>query len=144
MVIRLLPSQVPKIWEQIKATALRTGGVSDNAIKQYCNLLLVNLLSNKAQCFVAIDNEDRTLRAVGLTRFTTNIITGDKTLFIDSIFALQPMEDKHWMECLITVQKFAQNSKCKYIEGISHNERIFELAQRYGFQETGKHFSVKV
>jgi len=81
MFIKILPSQVPMLWEHIKYAAVHADRLREGDVENYLNALLGDLLSDKAQCFVRMDGE-RLLLAVVITRFLSDGMTGDKSLLI--------------------------------------------------------------
>lgn len=134
MFIRLLPSQVPRLWNQIKYAASNADRVNERDLPKYLTRLLHALMSEKAQCFIRL-NEDRTLMAVVITRILIDDMTGDKSLLIQCLYSFQGVPDQEWKEDMDIVELFAQKTKCKKILSYSNNPRVYELTGQLNFEE---------
>ena len=71
MIIKIVSKQIPYFWNAIKYTVKEAGEVNEKDFQPYCNELLQALLSDKAQCFVRLDDK-RILEAVLITRIMEN------------------------------------------------------------------------
>jgi hypothetical protein len=98
------------------------------------NRLLADLLSEKAQCFIRY-NEARQLQAVVITRFIQDLITGEKSLLINTLYSFQSVGEDEWKSNMDVIEKFARNTKCKNISTYSNVSRVYELASSLGFNE---------
>jgi len=96
--------------------------------------LLTDLLNDKAQCFIRFDDE-RQLSAVGITRFSQDVNTGEKTLLFSNLYSFQVVPNTVWLSDLETMKEFARNTGCKKIVLQSSNNRVFNLAEMAGFRE---------
>lgn len=134
MFIKVLPSQVPMIWEQIKYAVSNADRVDSRDLQNYLSNLLGTLLSDKAQCFVRLGPQ-RTLLAVVITRFMNDEMTGDKTLLIQSLYSFSPVPDDEWLVNMNTIESYAIKKGCKKVMCYSNNDRVFELASQLKFQE---------
>jgi hypothetical protein len=143
MFIKLLPSQVPQLWNQIKFAALKTDRLDDKDKEPYLNKLLAALLSDKAQCFIRL-SEDRTLLAIVITRITADEISGAKALLINCLYSFQGVQDQEWIDDLEIIKGFARKVDCKKIITFSNNQRVFDLASTLGFNERYRSFGLEV
>ena len=143
MIVKLLPKQIPFFWDAIKFSAVRSDEVKGEAVQPYLTELLHALLSDKAQCFVRLD-EKRTLLGILITRVVVNKITGAKYLLLQNLFSWLQQDDDVWISDYMYVKKFAESEECRYISLSTGNPVIFELANRLGFKEQSRTYTVKM
>jgi hypothetical protein len=143
MFIRLLASQIPDVWEQIKFVATKVDNVNSNDAPLYLNRLLSMLLSDKAQCFVRLD-ENRQLIALVITLITIDEITGVKALLIKCLYSFQGVQIDEWAKDLDVIKVFARSNGCLKITTFSNSQRVFEIAQEIGFIERYRSFGMEV
>jgi len=143
MLIRLLPSQVPKFWEAIKFAATKADRVEKENLPYYLNELLHSLLSEKAQCFFRLD-EKRMLMSVMITKIAINKLSNKKYLSIECLYSFKPVDDQTWVETTDVLKKFAKSEKCEHISFVSSNKRVWEIGGIGGFRELSREFILKV
>jgi len=144
MIIRLQARQIPEFWDIIKFAAVGADEITEEHLQPYLNKLLQELLSDKAQCFVHLD-ENRVLIKLMVTKILGNHVTGEKYLGMEILYSFKPtISDDVWREEFIFIRNFAIKEQCKYICGRSRNPRIWEISQFLGFKETNRSFSMKV
>ena len=78
---RVLATQIPMFWEAIKFACSKADNIEAELYRPYFNELLQALLSDKAQCFVVLDNS-RVLQRVIITRIVQDKLRGDSELMI--------------------------------------------------------------
>jgi len=143
MLIKILPQQVVQLWEPIKYAATTADEVDEKDVPKYLNELLHELLNEKAQCFVRIDDK-REIMTIGITRLLFNNITGEKYLQIQIGYAFKKAEDYLWKHDWEVMKEFAKKENCSYVGVMSRNKRVWELAKLIGMTETYRVFSVKL
>lgn len=143
MIIRILPSQVPQLWEAIKFACVQADEVNKEDMPSYFNELLHTLLSDKAQCFVRL-GDDRTLLMLAITRILVDKITGKKSLFIQGLYSWKSVEDGEWQEDFKFVREFAKHEQCKRISFESRNDRVWKIAGILGFKENLRKFTLNM
>ena len=136
---RILPIQVPQLWEVIKFACTQADEVDKKDMPLYFNELLHALLSDKAQCFLRL-GDDRTLLVLLITRILVDKITGQKFLFLQVIYSWKRSEDKEWQDDFEFVKEFAEHEQCKYISFEPRNPKIWEIAKLFGCQESNRRF----
>jgi hypothetical protein len=143
MIHKIVPSQIPQFWDTIKFAALNADNIAEKDRELYLNNLLAFLLCDKAQCFVR-SNEVRELQALFITRIIKDEITGEKALYISSLYSFRSVPDLQWESDIRTVEKFAQANNCKKVVAVSNNQRVFEIANKLGFIERYRSFALEV
>jgi len=143
MIHKIIPSQIPQFWDTIKFAVLNADNIAEKDRELYLNNLLAFLLCDKAQCFVR-SNEVRELQALFITRIVKDEITGEKSLYISSLYSFRIVPDSQWKDDVRVVERFAQSNKCKKIIAVSNNQRVFEIASKLGFVERYRSFALEV
>lgn len=141
--IRMLPGQIPQIWDVVKFASVTADVVPENGRQVYLNKLLHNLLNDKCQCFIRFD-DDRQLIALAITRLTVDPITGDKSLVIDCLFSFKQTPEEQWKSDIELIKSFARSSGCRRVVTQSSNQRIFDIVTSVGFSEQVRSFSMEL
>jgi len=134
MHIKVMPSQIPRVWEAVKFAVVQLDEIPNEQMQQYCVWMLHQLLSEKAQCWVTL-NDDRMLLNVSITRIADNAFTGQRELHLQCLYAFQGLTDQTITEALTLYRAFARKSGCVVIAGSSRHHRARELMERHGFQK---------
>ena len=143
MIHKIVASQIPQFWDTIKFAALNADNIAENDRQLYLNNLLAFLLCDKAQCFVR-SNETRELLAIVITRITKDEITGEKALYISSLYSFKAVPNMQWESDIKAIERFAHANGCKKIIAVSNNQRVFEIANKLGFVERYRSFALEV
>jgi len=143
MIIRLLSTQIPQAWELIKFACVKADEVNNGDMPHYFNELLHALLSDKAQCFVKLDDE-RKILALLITRIMIDKITGRKSLLIQALYSWKSVDDKEWQDGFNFVKEFAKHEQCKRISFESRNPRVWQLTETLGFRENLRRFTLNM
>ena len=141
MLVQLVPGQIPIFWEAIKYAAVKADGIRDKDIPTYLNQLLYSLLSNKAQCFVRLDDE-RKLQSIVVTRILIDQVTGSKSLNISNLYGFQSSDMDTWKDTLDILMTFAKQRKCSIVTAWSANARVWEICDNLGFEERLRSFVI--
>ena len=134
LIIKVLATQIPMFWESVKYACAQADEIQRENYPEYLNELLHALLSDKAQCFVRLD-ENRILTAIMTTRIMTNKINKKRYLFIQCLYSHKMVSDSIWEKDWDFIKAFAKSENCSYISFDSGNKRLFELTQKLGFVE---------
>lgn len=143
MIIRVLSTQIPKFWEQIKFVATVVDRIHEKDRELYLNRLLHALLSDKAQCFIRF-NGNKELQAMAITRLIQDEVTGEKTLFLNALYSFKGVDDTEWKTDSDYMIKFAKMNGCKKFTAYSNNQRVFEIAKMLGFEERFRSFVLRL
>jgi hypothetical protein len=139
----LTPNQIPTVWEAIKWAAKNADGVEEKDQEKYFTMLLHDLLSSKAQCFIHLDS-DRRLNRIAITRVTVDNITGDKSLFVNCLYSFKRDPDEVWIDDMAKIKNYARDLGCKKILAWSIHERASEICRLVGFEERLKMFMIRL
>lgn len=134
MVIKLLSVQIPTFFEAIKTAVISADEVDEKDQQPYFNELLHALLNDKAQCFIALD-EERILKGLLITRVMTDKILDETYLSLGSIYAWAKLSDTNYKEAYDLLMRFAEKEHCKYIQGRSRHDHVKGIAKSLGFTE---------
>jgi hypothetical protein len=143
MFIRLTPNQIPKFWDAIKFASGNVAKVSEEDEQKFFNRLLINLLSDKVSCFVALDNERR-LEWIFLLRKGTNEITGESVVVIDCMYSFVRKDDEEYRKIFNLFIDFAKSNKCKNINMWTNVDRVIEISSMLGFEKKYELFSYPI
>lgn len=144
MVIKLLSAQIVPMWEAIKFAATQADEVDQQELQPYLNELLHALLSDKAQCFVRINEDNREILAVLITRILTNKIATERYLQIQTVYGFKYGDEETWKKDFNVLQKFAEQANCLYMGFVSRNKRIWQIGEMLGFKEMHRTFAIRL
>jgi hypothetical protein len=128
MIIRVLPNQIPLVWEHIKYATTKANKISSEHMQIYCNNLLVKLLSGKTVAFVLQDT-DRIIKILITVSFGVNKFTGEKTMYMDSVYGWTKTSDAEKVDVFNKLKAFAKVNECVYIEGRTYNKKLFSFME---------------
>jgi len=143
MIVKLLSSQIPTFWNAIKFGASQADEVDEKDLPPYLNEMLHALLGDKAQCFVALD-DDRVLIGLLVTRVQVDKITNDKYLLLQAAYAWKKSDMSKWTEMYNAFRAFAEKEKCKYILFSSRNPKMWSRPEALGFKEKTRTFTLNL
>jgi hypothetical protein len=143
MIIKLIPNQIPLFWDAIKLGATQADEVDSKNLQPYLNELLHALLSDKAQCFASLD-DNRVLTGVLITRIGIDKVTEDKFLFLQSIYVWKLLADQVWRDAYDLFSSFAVKEGCKYLSFNSRQRALWDRAEKFGFKEKTRTFTLKI
>jgi hypothetical protein len=131
LIYRVPAPQIPVFWEAIKFACSKADAVEEKFYVVYFNELLQALLSDKAQCFVALD-EKRILHRIVITRTMYDKLKGDTELVIQCMYSMTRMTDEEIQKYFAFAISTAKSLGCKRITWKSSNPRIWEWAELVG------------
>ena len=143
MIIKLMPQQVPALWEAIKLAAVQSNEISGAAITPFLHRLLQTLLSEKAQCFVRLDDA-RTLLSLMITSIIVNPFTGQRELVVRCFYSFRMMTEEDTREGTMLLKEFAKTQECDLVSSQSRHPRIWQLAQDHGWREHSRRYIYEV
>lgn len=138
--VKLLPIHIPHYWDQIKFAVGQVTNISEEDKQKNYNLLLNNLLSERATCYLRI-GENRILNGVFILRVNKHEITGDKTLVIDCMYSFKRLGDEEYVVIFSDFEELARKLKCQHITAWTDVPRIYELCNIVGMNEQCRLFT---
>lgn len=139
---KLLSDQIVANWDAIKYAAVTTNEIKDH-IEEYCNDLLVSLLSKKHQCWACISDDNRSLIAIAITHLYNDM--GDKFyLFIDTVYVYKATSAMDKDLFVGKLKQFAKQLECDEILFYSNNPSVISSATNIGFIEHKRVFSLRL
>ncbi|MHA1481893.1 MAG: hypothetical protein ACTSQA_00460 [Candidatus Heimdallarchaeaceae archaeon] len=138
-IYRVLPTQIPVFWDAIKFACIKADEIEADTMFSYFTELLKALLSDKAQCFIALD-KNKILHTIAITRIVCNAVFKTQEFNIQCMYSVSPVKDRmlqKYFDFLVTV---AKDLKCDSITFYSKNNRIWEIAKTVGSVERYRYF----
>ena len=142
-VYRVPAPQIGFFWEAIKFACKEADEVSSEDLPRYLNGLLHDLFSDKAQCFVVL-NDKRILEGLAQTRIIYDKITNKKELLLQCVYYMKHIEQKELMRNLQVLLDFAEAEKCLAVTFNSRNSRVWEMARHSGCTEKHRTFTYRI
>lgn len=139
MVIKLLSTQIPAYWEYLKFAKMRADELESDKLQPYLVGLLHDLLNDKAQCFIRLD-DNREIIGILITSLIIDKITDIKQLCLQCVFSRKNVDTKEWEEDFKLIKDFATQEKCKYIYFDSKVAKLWQIAESVGFQEHHRNY----
>lgn len=143
MHIRVLPTQIPLVWEHVKWAVAQINEIPSENLREGLVRLLYGLLSEKAQCWVTL-NEERVILNVSVTQIGDNTITGERELRWLFFYAYQGTTEHIGQNIIAAFRTFARDSGCTRITGASRNPRACALMEQHGFVPEYRTFALPV
>jgi len=137
VLIKLIPKQIPIFWDTIKYSCKQADALHQENYQPYFNELLHALLSDKAQCFVRL-NEKRVILGVLVTRFLGNKVTGEKELRLQSAYSFQSEPQEVWQKDFGVILDIALKTNCTKITFETSNPRLASLGTSVGCKEVSR------
>lgn len=131
MHIKVMPSQIPQVWEAVKYAIVQMNEVPNEQLSAYFVWLLQDLLSEKAQCWITL-NEERVLLNVSVTRTIEQGWTKERELHVHCMFAFQGLTETTVATLLQMYVDFAKTMGCTRIIGASRHPRGCAVMEQQG------------
>jgi len=142
-IYRLLPMQIPLFWDAIKYACIKADMIKTDEYSGYFNELLQALLSDKAQCFVVLD-ESKILHTIAITRLIVNRTQLTKELDIQCMYSMTAMKDAEISNYFSVISDFAKQEDCKRVTFNGNNWRIWQIAEILGCVERYRSFIFEI
>lgn len=131
MHIKVMPSQIPQVWEAVKFAIAQLNEVPDDQRPAYYVWILQELLSEHAQCWVTL-NDDRILLNISITRIVENLWTKERELHIHCMYAFQGITDTTASALLHLYTDCARSMGCVRVVGASRHPRACAVMEQQG------------
>ena len=140
MIIKLLPQQIPQLWEAIKLAAVQSDEIPIDVIAPYLHRLLQGLLSDRVQCFVRLD-EARTLLSLVITSILVNQLTGQRELVVRCFYSFRTLSEEDARASMNLLKNFATAQQCDRLSCDSRHPRVWQLVSDHGWREESRHYT---
>lgn len=141
--LRLVPDQIPAVWEHIKLAVAKVEGITENIYEVYFNELFYKLLNGNCQCFIELD-EDRSVRKVYVTRVETDQLRDIKVLHVLIVYSFIHSDEQAWTESYEFIRECAKSFGCKQMMTTSAVPRVWEVCKMLGLKEKYRTFTIDV
>ena len=101
-------------------------------LKKTCDKLLI------------INNDTKLIEVVCVTQIMLNKERDEKYLEIRCLYSYTLQTAEFWPSAIELIKRFAKAENCKYVVAKSKNQRIFNIVNSVGFQETLRIFELSL
>ena len=143
MILKLLPNQIPMVWNYVKYAYHRVFNIDGNDLVIITNELLHSLLSERSQCFVKLDNE-RKVNAIIITKVVVDKYTGTKQFLLEVVYAFQNTTISERFDDLDYFISQARKVNCSEITAYVNSSRVYNLMDKLGWVETGRSYKKQI
>lgn len=131
-IVKLLPEQVSKYWDVIRAGILSTPSHIATMNSESIRNILKNILIGNVQCWAAIDEKEEICGFV-LTSLADDYVSNERFLNIYDLYLVKPLPREVWTAGIEALKKFAVANKCNKITAYTYYENIANIAKKLGF-----------
>ena len=142
-IYRVLPTQIIQFWDAIKFACKQADEVDKADMPDYFSEMLQALLSDKAQCFIVLDDK-KILHSIAVTRIILNKVNFSKELHIQCLYSMTMMDNASLLRYFAFIADFAKKSDCVAVTYNSRNPRIWDIAKTVGCTERYRSFAFKL
>lgn len=144
MTLRILSVQIVKFWDLIKYAIGQVEKVGVDEELEVYNRLFAALLSDKAQCFIAYDDDIDSVRAVCITEIRYDELRAIKSLHIRCLYSFKASSNDTWVKEFEYMRELAKNEGCSKITFETSNPKIKSIARDIGAIEVSTNLKVEV
>ena len=134
MIFKIPVDQVRHYWELIKHGAVASGNVPKGKEQEFCNDLLISLLSSKSVCLIDVNEEKTHVLAMAVVRVMIDRTYGDKYLDVSGLYAFERGSDNLWDERIKMLKRLAKDWDCDYIAARTSHSRLRDLLMSQSFE----------
>jgi len=139
--IKVRTPKIPTIWDNIKYVVGKVYRITREQAGGIFIKVLHELLNDRYQCFVHLDDDGEKLKAMVFTEICVNKISGKKTLGIPCLYSFTYHTMEEWREFFQLIVDFAEQENAFPINCESSNGRVWEIVEHLGFAETSRNFT---
>lgn len=141
---KLISDNIVTYWEYIKYAAISAAGLQQSSyVEKFSTKLLINLLSNKYQCWIGVSDNGEQIIGVAITTIQKNV--GDiSDLLVDTLYTYEIGSLKEQLNFVDTIKKFGEELGCQNILFYTNNLGIIKIAEKFNFVESFRVFRLKV
>ena len=143
MLIRLLPEQASKYWNDIKIAIEESLPPTVGMQSDRMSNILKSILTDEIIVWVSAE-KDKNLSGIVLTTFTFDKPSGTKSLLIYCVYGYGEINRTSWIEGAETVRKFALANECNRIIGYSDVPSIIKFVEGLGGETKYRLLSIPI
>ena len=143
MIIKVLQSKVPKIWDAIKLAIVNVNELDEEKTTYYLNKVLHNLLSGKANCFLIVSDSNK-IKLIIITKIIVNDITVGRKLFVQLGYGYESSTQEEWNEGFDFVKQYARAEQCDGIQFKTRNPKVHKIGSMLGAKELYRYYEIKL
>lgn len=134
MLIKLLPDQAVKYWEDIKVAVEESLPPTVGMQSDRMSNILQALLTDEVTAWVSVEEREdaNIVTGIVLTTFTFDKISGTKSLLIYCVYGYSEATKDSWLAGGDTLAKFAKSEGCHRIIGYTDVNSIIKYVERIG------------
>jgi len=138
-VYKVLAAQIPAFWDAIKYACVKADEIAVVDMPNYFNTLLQDLLGDKAQCFIILDDQ-RILHGITITRIIIDKVVVKKYLDIQVLYSMREITSDETTKYFKILHELAVKEHCFGITFNTRNQKIMQMAEWVGCTEQYRKF----
>jgi len=142
MIIKLQVDQIQNYWEAIKFASTSADGIKKDDVGSYSINLLLNLLNGKDICFISFDQDSRQIQRILIISFIIDFVGNKKGMLFKTLYSFVSGSDDDWASESLKIYEYAKKENCSFISMTTANERVKELALKYGFKPVNVNYKI--
>lgn len=143
MLIRLLPEQAAKHWEDIKIAIEESLPPIVGMQSDRMSNILKAVLTDEIIVWVSAE-KDKNISGIVLTTFTYDKPSGTKSLLLYCVYGYGEINRNSWIEGAETLKKFAISQGCNRVIGYSDVPSIIKFVESIGGETKYKLLSIPI
>lgn len=130
-VVQVNPLKVSHYWQLFEYGLRYSSPPGVTVSEEYINNILAGCMTGKMQCWLCYTKKKGAYRAVGtiVTRIDNSPTRGTNNLLIENIYGLGGVPGESWKVGMLVLMDYARLHGCKYVIGITHNDRVKETSK---------------
>ena len=143
MLIRLLPEQAARYWDDVKVAIEESLPPIVGMQSDRMSNILKSILTDEIIVWVSAE-KDKNLSGIVLTTFTFDKPSGTKSLLIYCVYGYGEINRTSWIEAAETLRKFAVSQGCNRVIGYSDVSSIIKFVEGIGGETKYRLLSIPI
>ena len=133
MLVKLLPEQVVKVWNEVAISIEEAHPASMKLTPGAMNRVLRSILIGALEVWYITDDHGAKV-GILTTNFNDDLISGTRSLNVYTLWASGGISRKIWLDGISTLFTYAKANNCQKITGFTIIPAVVELIKRAGGQ----------
>ena len=133
MLLRLLKHQIAESWHELRVCIERALPPFARTSERSMSFILSSLLSGRMDCWIIVDEKDKTIYAVGTTMNTIDPATQTKSILIYSLYGIRPVPPSLWKSSYRDFLEYVKKKGFHKICAYTSNDAVLRHAKMLGF-----------